>query len=210
LADTNWGRNEFKKAHIPIAQYAHLDDDLSGQIIKGETGRHPFPTVDDFAQKCSQWGIDATTQVIAYDQGHGGIAARVWMLLKWMGHKKVAVLNGGWAHWQKEGFKTLKKAVKPIPRTFVPKPKNKLLVAVDVLEQNLRKKEYLVVDSRSRERYRGEKEPIDSVAGHIPKAISAPFLENIGKDGLFLPKEELEKRFDSLLQDRPLSETIFY
>ena len=83
LADTNWGRREFKKGHIPTAQYAHLDDDLSGQIIKGETGRHPFPTAEGFAQKCSQWGIDATTQVIAYDQGHGGIAARVWILLKW-------------------------------------------------------------------------------------------------------------------------------
>jgi len=209
LAGTNWGRNEYKTAHIPKASYAHLDEDLSGEIIKGVTGRHPFPLIEDFAPKCSNWGIDANTQVVAYDQGHGGIAARLWFLLKWLGHQKVAVLDGGWQQWQKKELPTTTAIETPTKRTFIPYPNPSLIVAPELLEKNLDQPSYLVVDSRSAERYRGEQEPIDPIAGHIPNAISAPFLENM-EAGTFLPKEQLAERFNKLLKDKPLEETIFY
>lgn len=209
LADTNWGRNEHKAAHIPKANYAHLDEDLSGEIIKGVTGRHPFPLIEDFAPKCSHWGIDAKTQVVAYDQGHGGIAARLWFLLKWLGHEKVAVLDGGWQQWQKAGYPTSTMMHTPSKRTFIPYPNEALLVGPELLEKNLEEHTHLVVDSRSAERYRGENEPIDPIAGHIPNAISAPFLENMS-DGTFLPKEQLVEKFDKLLKNKVLEETIFY
>lgn len=210
LADTNWGRNEHKAAHIPKASYAHLDEDLSGEIIKGVTGRHPFPLIEDFAPKCSQWGIDANTQVIAYDHGHGGIAARLWFLLKWLGHDKVAVLDGGWQQWQKEERPTSTEISAPNKRTFLPYPNANMLVAPEILVKNLDQSTHLVVDSRSAERYRGEKEPIDPIAGHIPNAISAPFLDNMGAEGTFLPKEQLKERFSNLLKDKPLEKIIFY
>ncbi len=209
LADSNWGRNEHKAGHIPKASYAHLDEDLSGEIIKGVTGRHPFPLIEDFAPKCGHWGIDANTQVVAYDQGHGGIAARLWFLLKWLGHEKVAVLDGGWQQWQKAGFPMTTAIHTPLKRTFIPYPNTSLLVGPELLEQNLEAATHLVVDARSAERYRGEHEPIDPIAGHIPNAISAPFLENMN-DGTFLPKKALAKRFDNLLKDKMLDETIFY
>jgi len=210
LAGTNWGREEYQKAHIPNAIYAHLDEDLSGEIIAGKTGRHPFPTIEAFAPRCSKWGIDANTQVVAYDQGHGGIAARLWFLLKWLGHEKVAVLDGGWQHWQKEGLPTSNESVQPTKRTFLPVPNPNLVVGVSVLENNLDKRDYLVVDSRSAERYRGENEPIDPVAGHIPYAISAPFAENMGKNGQFLPIDQLKERFEGIFKGTTPSEAIFY
>lgn len=209
-ADTNWGRNEYQKAHIPKAIHAHLEEDLSGEIITGKTGRHPFPPIEDFAPKCSNWGIDANTQVVVYDQGHGGIAARLWFMLKWLGHEKIAVLDGGWQHWQKEGFPISDETVSPTKRTFLPVPNTNLIVGVGVLESNLEHRDYLVVDSRSAERYRGEHEPLDPVAGHIPYAISAPFAENMGENGQFLPIEKLKERFEEVLKGKSLSDTIFY
>ena len=190
--------------------YAHLDDDLSGEIIAGKTGRHPFPTIEKFAPQCNKWGIDANTQVVAYDQGHGGIAARLWFLLKWLGHEKVAVLDGGWQHWHNEGLPTDNAMIPTTKRTFLPIPKSQLLADVSYIESNIDTKEYLLVDSRSAERYRGENEPIDPVAGHIPYAISAPFVDNLGENGQFLPIEQLKKRFEKIMQGKDPSETIFY
>ena len=210
LADTESGRKEHTTNHIPNAIYAHLDDDLSGPILPGETGRHPFPDPIVFAKQCGLWGINAKKQVIVYDQGHGGIAARVWFLLKWLGHEKVAVLNGGWKYWSDNDFPTDNKKVQPVATTFKAKPDASKIVNVEVLEKNLQDRSYLVVDSRAAERYRGEKEPIDPVAGHIPNAISAPFSDNLGADGLFLSKEQLSEKFSKLLKNKSSKQTIFY
>ena len=210
LADTESGRNDYLKAHIPEAQYAHLDDDLSGEIIKGQTGRHPFPTVDDFSKKLSNWGIDKMTQVIAYDQSHGGIAARLWGLLKWLGHEKVAVLDGGWKHWQTLKLPTTAELPKIEPKHFIAEVRAEFLVDVGFMETNLENPDITYIDSRTAERYRGEKEPIDPIAGHIPGAISAPFLDNLGPDGLFLSKKDLSKRFLTILKGQPKGQTIFY
>jgi thiosulfate/3-mercaptopyruvate sulfurtransferase len=210
LADTENGRKEYSTAHIPGAIYAHLDDDLSGEIIPGKTGRHPFPIVADFAKKLSTWGIDETTQVVVYDQGHGGIAARLWFLLKWLGHQQVAVLNGGWKNWLAEGGATNNETVAVNPSVFTPRPQSNLLVDVDFMQKELGNEDYLYVDSRAAARYRGENEPIDPIAGHIPGAISAPFLENLGEDGLFLPKKDLAKRFLEKMKLQSQQKAIFY
>ena len=204
------GFNAYKDGHIPNALYAHLDDDLSGEIIPGSTGRHPFPSIEDFAIKCNQWGIDASKQVVVYDQGHGGIAARLWFMLKWLGHKNVAVLNGGWQYWVEQEYPTDQTVTVPTPSVFLPRPNSKVLLDIDFIAKNHNNPKYLLVDSRSAERYRGEQEPLDPVAGHIPSAISAPFLENIGSDGLFLDKAALTQRFETLLKEQALEDTIFY
>lgn len=210
LADLEKGRTLYQESHIPSAHFAHLDEDLSGEIIPGTTGRHPFPLLDDFLEKCQNWGIGPSTQVIAYDQGHGGIAARLWFLLHWIGHNKAAVLNGGWARWEKLQFPTSDKPATSSPQNFIPKLRAGLLVDAERLQQLQKQAGALVVDSRAAARYRGEEEPIDPVAGHIPGAISAPFAENLDGDGRFKSETALRQRFDQLLGEQEISNTIFY
>ncbi|MBX2874310.1 MAG: sulfurtransferase [Saprospiraceae bacterium] len=210
LADLERGRTLYQDSHIPGAHFAHLDEDLSGEIIPGTTGRHPFPLLDDFLEKCRSWGIGPSTQVVAYDQGHGGIAARLWFLLHWIGHDRTAVLNGGWARWDRLQFPTSNKPATVSPQEFVPKLRAGLLVDAARLQQLQKEAGALVVDSRAAARYRGEEEPIDPIAGHIPGAISAPFAENLDGDGRFKSDEELRQRFDQLLGEQEISNTIFY
>ncbi len=210
LSDKEGGRNDYKRSHIPNAQYAHLDNDLSGAIIQGKTGRHPLPSIAKITTLLSKWGIDETTQVIAYDQGHGGIAARLWFMLKWLGHEKVAVLNGGWKYWQDLKEVTDSSIPKVLAKEFKPNPNANLVVDVQFMEQNAGNTDWLYVDSRAAKRYRGEEEPIDPIAGHIPSAISAPFAENLGLDGLFLDRESLTQRFEKLLGDKTSNQAIFY
>lgn len=210
LADTEAGRNAYKSAHIPNALFAHLDEDLSGEIIKGKTGRHPFPSIEKIPAKLSAWGIDANSQVVIYDAGHGGIAARLWFMLKWLGHEKAAVLNGGWKYWTAQKLPTNTDIKTPKPTTFKANPNPDLIVDVQFMEANIETPELIYIDSRSAERYRGENEPIDPVAGHIPNAISAPWAENLGPDGLFLDKKALAERFVNLLENQPRGNPIFY
>ncbi len=210
LADINKGRTLYQESHIPGAHFAHLDEDLSGEIIPGTTGRHPFPLLDNFLEKCRNWGIGPSTQVIAYDQGHGGIAARLWFLLHWLGHDKAAVLNGGWARWERLKLPTNDQVAVSTPQSFVPKLRAGLLVDAARLQQLQKEAGALVIDSRAAARYRGEEEPIDPIAGHIPGAISAPFAENLAGDGRFKPETELRQRFDQLLGEQEIANTIFY
>lgn len=210
LADKEGGRKDYLQAHIPNAVYAHLDDDLSSPIIEGQTGRHPMPVVATIAQQLGEWGIDEHTQVIAYDQSHGGLAARLWFLLKWLGHENVAVLNGGWKHWIENGGTTSSEASTIESKIFKANPNPDLLVDVQFMEANIDNDDYIYFDSRTAPRYRGEEEPIDPVAGHIPSAISAPFLDNLGADGLFLDKTALAQRFVNILKDLPRGKAVFY
>ncbi|MEZ5043959.1 MAG: sulfurtransferase [Saprospiraceae bacterium] len=210
LTDTESGKAEYQATHLPGAHYAHLDRDLSGEIIPGKTGRHPLPEIKTFADKCSQWGINADTQVVAYDHGNGGIAARLWFLLRWLGHEKVAVLNGGWAHWQKLQYPVTAEITPAMPSVFTPNRQEGWIIDLNTLAQVYQSASCLVVDSRTADRYRGENETIDPVAGHIPGAISAPFPDNLGPDGLFLDKATLAARFDQRLQGHDLKQTVFY
>ncbi|MEZ4885116.1 MAG: sulfurtransferase [Chitinophagales bacterium] len=210
LADTEYGKNAYHQSHIPNALYAHLDKDLSSPIIPQKTGRHPLPSTEKIVEMFSNWGISNDTQVVVYDDKGGGIAARLWWMLQWLGHEKVAVLDGAWQHWLAANYPTTAIITPPKRRVFTPKLQAERMVALDFVEKTVEGNDYLLIDSRAAERYRGEVEPIDFRAGHIPTAINAPFAENLGVDGLFLSKLQLQQRFDDLQAGIPSENTIFY
>jgi thiosulfate/3-mercaptopyruvate sulfurtransferase len=210
LADTEYGRRAYQEAHIPGAIYAHLDEDLSGLMIRGQTSRHPLPTGDTFARTLSNWGIDGDVQVVAYDDAGGAIAARLWWMLRWLGHPAVAVLDGGWPRWQSEDRPVRKGPETQSARHFIPQVQPHLLAEADEVFKISTDPTYHLFDSRSADRYRGENETLDPVAGHIPGAVSAPFAGNLDAGGRFLSVEDLKTRFQILLADIPAEQTIFY
>lgn len=210
LDNQDKGYLEYLNSHIPNAFYAHLDNDLSGEIIPGKTGRHPFPDLKVFTAICGNWGINEESQVVVYDQGNGGIAARLWFLLKWLGHEAVAVLNGGWQHWQEHQFPTSNEIPPTSHKTFHPKESPEMLVTATMVREMINNNSFKLIDSRAADRYRGEVEPIDPVAGHIPSAVSGPFADNLEANGLFKSKEILQDRFTDLLGGCPLENTVFY
>lgn len=210
LDDPEAGGRAYAAAHIPGAVYAHLDRDLSGPVVPGVTGRHPLPDPDRLSAWLSARGVDASVQVVAYDNKGGAIAARLWMLLRWLGHAAVAVLDGGWSAWCAAGHPTTQDAETPVPRQFIPAPASALLVDAATVERLRNDPACRLLDARARPRYRGEVEPIDPVAGHIPGAVSAPFAENLAPDGRFLPPEELRARFKALLGGVPPSAAVCY
>lgn len=193
LSDTNWGRNEFDLGHIPLAQYVHLDDDLSGDIIKGVTGRHPWPADEEIESLFSKLGIESDSQVVAYDQSHGGIAARFWAICAYAGLKNVAILNGGWASWVSDELPVSNELTSVEQSLFKLSASPHLeLISVDAALSS-----GCLIDARAHQRYLGVAEPIDPVAGHIPNAISLPFLDNLSSEFKWKSKEELQKRFVS-------------
>jgi thiosulfate/3-mercaptopyruvate sulfurtransferase len=196
LADIEYGRNEYNKGHIPGALYAHLDDDLSGEIIPGVTGRHPLPEKEDLISMFSDWGIDSNTQVVCYDDFHGGIAARLWWMLRWAGHYKVAVLDGGWKAWKEAGYEESKTVENSAASTFIPNFQDQQLIPMSKL-RNAQKDGFTLVDARASFRYSGEREPIDPIAGHIPGALSFPFLDNL-EESRWKTISELKNRFKDL------------
>ncbi|MFN3982285.1 MAG: sulfurtransferase [Caldilinea sp.] len=210
LADPEKRRQEYLIAHIPGAVYAHLDEDLSAPIVPGKSGRHPLPAIDDFAAKLSQWGIDDRTQVVVYDDNSGIIAGRLWWMLRWLGHDAAAVLDGDWRLWLAEGRPTRAGFETRTPRIFVARPRPHLLVTVDEIVAKLGNPALHLFDVRMAERYRGENETIDLVAGHIPGAVNAPYTLNLDADGRFLAASELRERYEALLGDAPVHEAIFY
>lgn len=185
LADKNWGYAEYIKGHIPGAVYVDLEKDLSGKIIPGVTGRHPLPQKDELVHLFSSLGITGDKQVVAYDAVGGYLAAaRLWWMLKWAGHDAVAVLNGGKKYWASQHLPLTDKVTQPTPAAFKANFRDEYLADTnDVLELSAMYNGCLV-DSRTQDRYRGENETIDPVAGHIPTAISKPFNANINPDGL--------------------------
>lgn len=210
LADTEKGRRDYQQGHIPGAIYAHLDDDLSGPVRPGETGRHPLPDVDTLAETFSAWGIDSDVQVVAYDARGGAIAARLWWLLRWLGHDAVAVLNGGFPRWMAESRPVTTEIITLQPREFQPHVRPEMLANAEDVLAHFGDLSYRLVDSRAPERYRGEEEPLDPVAGHIPGAISYHFARNLQADDTFELKPILRGRFQALLDDVPAERTIFY
>lgn len=210
LADTEAGRRAYRNGHIPGARYVHLDEGLSGPIVPGKTGRHPLPNPDVAAMRFEQLGIGNEVQVVAYDDAGGMIAARIWWMLRWLGHDAVAVLDGGWPRWIAEERAVETAIPQPKPRAFIPHPRPGFLVDVDTVDDIRQQPKFKLVDSRTAERYRGETEPIDPVAGHIPGALNLPNHENVGPDGLFLSKKVLEERFRKALPQTNEAHTVFY
>lgn len=204
------GRRQWCESHLPGALYAHLDQDLSGPILPGKTGRHPLPDRLGLALRCAEWGIGPTTQVVAYDDSGGAFASRFWWLLRWLGHRPVAVLDGGWSAWCAAGLPVDDRETEAVPRGefSLGQP---LLQSVDAqaLLDASGAPTAALLDARDPARFAGEVEPLDPVAGHIPGAVCVPFAGNL-RDGRFLPKDELRARFESLLDPRGAAQTICY
>jgi thiosulfate/3-mercaptopyruvate sulfurtransferase len=211
LADPGQGQRDYQSAHIPGAVYAHLDEDLSGSIIKGVTGRHPLPEVEKIAAVFSRLGIDSGVQVVAYDDVGGALAAgRVWWLLRWLGHEQAALLDGGWQEWVRYGLSMRGGYETRKPRVFIPHPRNELIVSTEEIEKIRKDPEYRVLDARTAGRYRGENETIDPVAGHIPGAISAPYLDNLNPDGTFRADGTLAEKYKRLVEGVPIDHVVAY
>jgi thiosulfate/3-mercaptopyruvate sulfurtransferase len=206
LADVDAGERAYRAAHLPGAVFMHLDRDLSG-VKTGSNGRHPLPEIDALAATFGRAGIDATRQVVAYDQNRGAWASRLWWLLHWLGHDAVAVLDGGVDKWYAEGLPLTDTPPTPHSTTFVPRPPAPIASAGEIL-RHLGDDAQFVLDARAPERYRGDVEPIDPVAGHIPGARNRPYTANLGQQGTFKPAAQLRAEFETLLGPTPSSAVV--
>ena len=207
LANVQWGEMEYVAAHLPGAAYLHLDRDLSSPISPG-SGRHPLPDPARLAARLGELGVDANSQIIAYDQGNGAHAARLWWLARWIGIRNVAVLDGGIAAWR-TGELPLEQALRaPKPRALAVTLDADAWVSSETVDALRLRPGNLLVDARGAERFAGRSETIDPVAGHVPGARNHPFTGNLGADGKFLPATELRRRFVTLLGSMPTSSLI--
>lgn len=195
LDNPDRGRADYNLSHIPGAVYAHLDNDLSSPVVNGKTGRHPLPDIPTLINKLSHWGIDHHTQVVVYDDNTGAFAGRLWWLLRWLGHNKVAVLEGGWAHWC-TSYPIESNLPQYQPTHFSATLHPEKCVDADFVLAAITMNTHTLLDARNPERYHGKEEPIDPISGHIPTAICAPFADNLTSDGLFKSPAELAARFE--------------
>lgn len=211
LAEPERGYQEYQESHILGAVYAHLDRDLSAPIVSGKTGRHPLPSIDVAARKFSEMGIGPNIQVTAYDSAGGALAAsRLWWMLRWLGHEAAAVLDGGWQHWRREGLPVRSGVEKQPFRDFIPSPRNDMVVSAAEVQDLISDRSHLLVDARTPDRFRGENEVIDPVAGHIPGAVNMAYTENLDTEGRFQPPDEIIRRSKRLFRDTPPEKTIHY
>jgi thiosulfate/3-mercaptopyruvate sulfurtransferase len=209
LADHDAGRRAYLEGHIPGAQYADLGRDLSDPP-SAERGRHPLPSVEAMAATFGRLGIDRGVQVVAYDARNGMYAARLWWMLRYLGHEDVAVLDGGLDAWARTGFALRSGEERRSPRRFVPKLRPDRRADTAEVDASRVDPTRFVVDSRSADRYRGENETIDPVAGHIPGARNHFFGANVDSQGQFRSPAELAGSFAELLGDREARDAIFY
>jgi thiosulfate/3-mercaptopyruvate sulfurtransferase len=198
LTDVAAGRAQYAQGHIPGAHFAHLDEDLSG-VKTGKNGRHPLPDRTAFAAWLGKHGVGDTSQVICYDAAGGMYAARLWWMCRWVGIDTVAVLDGGWQAWLAAGGSSI--AHVPAKRTAALTPRAPLveIVTVNQVQENLRTQRFTLMDARAPERFRGEQEALDPVAGHIPGAINRFFKLNLREDGRFKSGSQLRNEFDATL-----------
>ena len=187
LSDHEFGWRSYTENHIPGAVFLDLDKDLAGPVAP-ESGRHPLPAVNSVVAALGAVGIENSSSVVVYDQGHGAIAARAWWILRWLGHESVYLLDGGYSRWQQLGFPLEAGEVTRDSTQFRESPGATRILTTADLEENLDKlREHKLLDARDRQRFLGELEPIDPVAGHIPGAINLPFAEFVRADGTWLP-----------------------
>ncbi len=178
-----WGEEQYRSGHVPGAVFVHLDRDLSAPKT-GRNGRHPLPTPEAAAAVFSRLGIAAGQQVVAYDQGSGAFAARLWWMLRWLGFDSVAVLDGGFAKWTAEArpVSTTISTAQPAPFAI---SRVTPTVSASGIMASLPRHTLVLVDARAPERFRGDTEPLDPVAGHIPGARNRPYTRNLDADGTF-------------------------
>lgn len=214
LANPQAGRRAYEAGHIPGARFADLNLDLSAPIGP-TTGRHPLPEPAAFGTSLFRWGVTPDSQVVAYDAANSSFAARLWWLLRWVGHRRVAVLDGGYQAWCAAGgapeygvLSPASGAVEGALEGIVGRAGAAPTVDTPTLATALHAPDRLIVDARAAERYAGATEPIDSVAGHIPGAVNHPFSQNLAADGTFLPAAELRRRWLERLDGRNAEQVI--
>jgi thiosulfate/3-mercaptopyruvate sulfurtransferase len=204
------GEEEYSQSHVPGALYAHLDKDLSSTVVPGVTGRHPLPEVNKLCALFSQWGVDNTVQVVVYDQGPGMIAARLWWMLRWLGHDAVAVMEGGWNKWLEEAKPVTQEAPVISSRRFTAKVQQHLVASIEDVLASMNNTDMALIDARAADRYRGENETLDPVAGHIPHALSIPFMDHVDSKGCLRSSDELRALYSAVMGDVPASNAIVY
>lgn len=211
LEDTAYGQRSYANGHIAGACFADLERDLSGPVSKGKTGRHPLPDAQTLVERLRYWGINADSDVVLYDDGPGAFAARAWWLLAWLGKRDgVFILDGGLKAWHAAGLPLSLDAPDKKPGHFAGQPDDSLVLSADHLQDRLGDPEMTLIDARAEARFRGEVEPIDPVAGHIPGAQCAAFTDNLGPDGKFVPVDELKQRFATQLRGRAPEQLVAY
>lgn len=197
LADTGYGERVYAEGHVPGAVFLHCDRDLSGSMT-GSNGRHPLPAPEKLAARLGAIGIGAATQVVVYDDAQGMIAGRLWWLLRWLGHARVALLDGGLPAWQAANQPLTPALPLLRPAQFVAEL-NDAMVDADYVKAFLQTSRMHLVDARSPDRFRGENETIDPVGGHIPGAVNRFFRDNLQADGRFKPAAELRAEWLAVL-----------
>lgn len=208
LARPDAGEQAYREGHLPGARFLHLDRDLSGPRT-GSNGRHPLPDPAALAAKLGQCGVSNSTQVVAYDDAGSMYAARLWWLLRWLGHDRVAVLDGGMPAWQRAGHGVTTEVPAVRPAVFDWR-RREMPVEAAYLQAHLADTSLLLLDARSADRFCGENETLDPVAGHIPGASNRPFRHNLNPDGTFKPAEQLRRELGDLLRDRPAENVVAY
>lgn len=206
LADTAAGKNAYLEGHIPESIYLDLDQDLSSPITP-ETGRHPLPDLERFVARLAQAGVSNDTQVVVYDDCAGAMAARCWWLLRLLGHKAVAVLDGGLPAWQSLGGQLNNHIPQPVSTAYTSSLQPNQNLTVAEVEQALDAQSIYLVDARAAERYRGEMEPIDPIAGHVPSALNRPLTDNL-VEGKFKPAAQLREEWLSVLGGKSVEAVV--
>lgn len=209
LMNPQAGIDGFRQAHLPKAVFLSQDTDLAG-AKNGRNGRHPLPDRAALAARLRAIGLNRGQQLVVCDAQGGMYAGRLWWLARWLGHANVAVLDGGLAAWQRAGFPVASGDAAPVAKAGDFEPAASLVGSVDArqLQDDLTQRRYQVVDARAGERYRGEVEPMDRVAGHIPGALNRPFAQNLRPDGTFKPGPVLRAEFQALLGTRPVDTIV--
>jgi thiosulfate/3-mercaptopyruvate sulfurtransferase len=209
LSDVDAGQRAYGASHLPGARFMHMDRDLSGERTGGN-GRHPLPDVAALSGSLSRAGIDASKQVVAYDQNNGMWASRLWWLLHWLGHDAAAVLDGGIDKWIAEGRPITADRPSVQSARFVAMTPRPVISSADILRglSNHSSNPLTIIDARAPERFRGDIEPLDPVAGHIPGAINRPYGANLTPQQTFKPAELLRAEFDAQLGGAPLSSVV--
>ena len=209
LARPAYGRAAYAEEHVPGAIFADLNADLSAPAT-ASSGRHPLPAPEEFAARLRAWGVNADSRVVAYDDNNGAYAARLWWMLRWLGHDEVAVLDGGMRRWLQLGLPLSEDVPAPVPGNFIARPRPAMAVSAPAVLEAASDRSARILDARAPERYRGEVEPIDKVAGHVPGARNHPFGMSLDSQGRFLPPQALRDTLAASLDGVAPESAIVY
>jgi thiosulfate/3-mercaptopyruvate sulfurtransferase len=207
LMDVEKGRKAYAEGHIPGAYFLHVDDDLAGPKT-GKNGRHPLPDIHEFAARMNERGVTPESRVVVYDDLGGNFAVRLWWMLRWLGHERVALLDGGYPLWVNERRAVTKEVPAPRKGVFVPRPRLGATVDAHFVERFREDPAVKLMDARAAERFAGLQEPIDPVAGHIPGAVNRFWQKNLQPDGRFRTAQALREDFQAVLGEASAEKAV--